>query len=79
MNNNKVIKRQFDLKFKKKAVKTLKGIRESGKHGDIKVFCAMISVRATMVYRWEQQYDAGLLKKQNAVAFSSNPKAMVRG
>lgn len=76
--NNKVIKRQYSLGFKKKAVKTVKGLRDQGIHGSIKAFCSMIDVHPTVVNRWVRQSDAGILKRRNAIAFSSNPKAMVR-
>ena len=72
-------RRQFDLKFKRKAVKTVQKLRESGVHGDIKRFLSMIDITNDHISRWEHQLTKGILKKPNAVSFSSTPSKMIRG
>lgn len=72
-------KRQFDIKFKRKAVKGLQKIREIGVHGDVKRYFQTIGVGPAQVYHWEKQLSSGILKKLNAVSFSTNPSAMIRG
>ena len=68
---------QYSLKFKKKAVAALKEARLA--HGGIKALCALLDVPVNNLYNWEAQANKGLLKKSNAVAFSTNPSAMRRG
>lgn len=75
----KRVYRQFDLKFKKKAVKRLKAARATGVWGLVKKTCEAMNVRSNRVYFWEQQLDSGILNKRNACAFSNNPSAMIRG
>ena len=68
---------QYDLKFKKKAVASLKDARTV--RGGVKLLCALLQVSQANLYYWESQVNKGLLKKANAVSFSTNPSAMRRG
>lgn len=72
-------KRQFDIKYKRKVVATVQKLRKTGVRGDIKRFLDLAGLKTDYVFRWEQQIAQGVLKKSNAVAFSSNPDQMVRG
>jgi hypothetical protein len=72
-------RRQFDMKFKKKAVKAVAAARASGVWGLIGRTCEALEIRPNMVFMWERQIAAGLMTKKNAVAFSRNPSTMVRG
>lgn len=71
--------RQFDIKFKRKAVKTVQKLREEGVHGDVKRFLDMTGLTYQHISYWEAQVSSGVLKKSNAVSFSTNPSAMIRG
>ncbi len=68
---------QYDLKFKKKAVASLQEARTV--KGGVKALCALLKVSQANLYYWEAQVNKGLLKKANAVSFSTNPAAMRRG
>lgn len=71
--------RQFDIKFKRKTVRTVQKLRETGGHGDIKRFLSLVGITNQHLHYWEKQMNTGLLKKRNAVSFSTKPNQMVRG
>ncbi len=68
---------QYDLKFKKKAVASLKEARTV--KGGVKALCALLQVSQANLYYWEALSNKGILKKANAVAFSHNPQNIRRG
>jgi transposase-like protein len=71
------MRRQFNLKFKKNAVKAYLNRKASGVQ--VKHLCQVLSIGTSQLYYWVDQDNKGLLRKGNAIAFSRNPSAMVRG
>lgn len=71
-------RRQFDVTFKKLAVRKLKEIRTVKDWGGISRLVRVLKISHYQLRYWEQQFDQGHFSPERAVAFSRKP-TMIHG